>query len=65
MADRVLPLVLTCAAGKRPDDLPFTTRSGHQLQASVVKRSSADRAGLERLNAPGCAGGAPDARSGE
>lgn len=119
VADRGLPLVLACAAGKGPDDLLFTTRSGHQLHASAVKRSvawsrsapgrrihdlrhtaaclwlakgvdpvtvqawlgrasiattniylhhlgsSADRAGLERLNAPGCAGGAPDARSSE
>lgn len=119
VADRVLPLVLACAAGKVADDLLFTTRSGHQLHASAVKRSvawsrsapgrrihdlrhtaaclwlakgvdpvtvqawlghasiattniylhhlgsSADRAGLERLNAPGCAGGAPEKRIGE
>ncbi|GCD91529.1 tyrosine-type recombinase/integrase [Nocardioides sp. LS1] len=114
VADRVLPLVLACAEGKGPDDLLFTTRTGHQLHASAVKRtvawstvalgrrihdlrhtgaclwlakgvdpvtvqawlghasiattniylhhlgSSADRAGLERLNAPGGAGGAQE-----
>jgi integrase len=112
VADRVLPLVLACAEGKPADELLFTTRTGHQLHASAVKRtvawstvalgrrihdlrhtgaclwlakgvdpvtvqawlghasiattniylhhlgSSADRAGLERLNAPGGAGGA-------
>jgi len=119
VADRVLPLVLDCATGMGPDDLLFTTKTGHQLHASAVKRSvawskvapgrrihdlrhtaaclwltkgvdpvtvqawlghasiattniylhhlgsSADRAGLERLNTPGCAGGAPERRSGE
>jgi len=119
VADRVLPLVLACAAGEGPDDLLFTTRSGHQLHASAVKPSvawsrsapgrrihdlrhtaaclwlakgvdpvtvqawlghasiattniylhhlgsAADRAGLERLNAPGGAGGAPERRSAE
>ena len=119
VADRVLPLVVACAEGKGPEDLLFTTRSGHQLHATAVKRSvawshvapgrrihdlrhtaaclwlakgvdpvtvqawlghasiattniylhhlgsSADRAGLERLNAPGGAGGAPERRSGE
>ena len=115
VADRVLPLVLACAEGKGADDPLFTTRTGHQLHASAVKRtvawstvalgrrihdlrhtgaclwlakgvdpvtvqawlghasiattniylhhlgSSADRAGLERLNAPGGAGGAREA----
>jgi integrase len=37
--DRVLPLLLACAAGKGPDDLLMTTRSGHQLHASAVKRA--------------------------
>lgn len=117
VADRVLPLVQACAAGKGPDDLLFTTRTGHQLHASAVKRSvawstvapgrrihdlrhtaaclwlakgvdpvtvqawlghesiattniylhhlgsSADRAGLERLNALGGAGGAHSERN--
>jgi len=39
IADRVLPLVQACAEGKGPDDLMFTTRTGHQLHASAVKRS--------------------------
>jgi hypothetical protein len=117
VADRVLPLVQACAAEKGPDDLLFTTRTGHQLHASAVKRSvawstvapgrrihdlrhtaaclwlskgvdpvtvqawlghasiattniylhhlgsSADRAGLERLNALGGAGGAHPERN--
>jgi integrase len=29
----------TCADGKGPDDLLLTTRTGHQLHASAVKRS--------------------------
>ena len=33
VADRVLPLVRACAEGKGPDDLLFTTRTGHQLHA--------------------------------
>ena len=41
VADRVLPPVQVCAAGKGPDDLLFTTRTGHQLHASAVKRSVA------------------------
>jgi integrase len=41
VADRLLPLVQACAAGKGPDDLLFTTRTGHQLHASAVKRSVA------------------------
>ena len=119
VADRVLPLVLACAEGKGADDLLFTTRTGHQLHASAVKRtvawstvalgrrihdlrhtgaclwlakgvdpvtvqawlghasiattniylhhlgSSADRAGLERLNAPGGAGGARERTGGD
>ena len=120
IADRVLPLVQVCAAGKGPDDLLFTTRTGHQLHASAVKRavvwstvasgrrihdlrhtaaclwlskgvdpvtvqawlghasiattniylhhlgsSAADRAGLERLNALGGAGGAQSDRNAE
>ena len=39
VADRVLPLVRACAEGKGPDDLLLTTRSGHQLHVSAVKRS--------------------------
>ena len=119
VADRVLPLVKACAEGKGPDDLLFTTRTGHQLHATSVKRSvhwstvapgrrihdlrhtaaclwlargvdpvtvqawlghasiattniylhhlgsSADRAGLDRLNALGGAGGAREGRSAE
>jgi len=119
VADRILPLVRACAAGKGPDDLLLTTRSGHQLHASAMKRSvnwsgvapgrrihdlrhtaaclwlakgvdpvtvqawlghasmattniylhhlgsSADRAGLDRLNALGGAGGAREQRSAE
>ena len=45
VADRVLPLVQTCADGKRPDDLLLTTRTGHQLHASAVKRSATGSAG--------------------
>lgn len=41
VADRVLPIVLGCADGKGPEDLLFTTRSGHQLHATAVKRSVA------------------------
>ena len=119
VADRVLPLVRACAEGKGPEDLLFTTQSGHRLHASVVKRSvawstvapgrrihdlrhtaaclwlahgvdpvtvqawlghssmattniylhhlgsSADRAGLDRLNGLGSAGGARETRSAE
>ena len=39
IADRVLPLVRACADGKGPDDLLFTTRGGHQLHATSVKRA--------------------------
>jgi len=39
VADQILPLVEGCAAGKGPDDLLLTTRSGHRLHASAVKRS--------------------------
>ena len=116
VADRVLSLVEACADGKGPDDLLFTTKTGHQLHASAVKRtvhwstvapgrrihdlrhtaaclwlakgvdpvtvqawlghasiattniylhhlgSSADRAGLDRLNALGGAGGARETK---
>ena len=119
VADRILPLVIACADGKGADHLLFTTKTGHQLHASAVKRtvvwsnvapgrrihdlrhtaaclwlakgvdpvtvqawlghasiattniylhhlgSSADRSNLERLNAKGCAGGAPEVRSAE
>ena len=119
VADRVLALVQACADGNGPDDLLLTTRSGHRLHASAVKRSvvwanvapgrrihdlrhtaaclwlargvdpvtvqawlghasiattniylhhlgsSADRAGLDRLNALGGAGGAREHRSAE
>lgn len=119
VADRVLPLLLACTDGKGPDDLLFTTKTGHRLHATAVKRtiawssvapgrrihdlrhtaaclwlakgvdpvtvqawlghasiattniylhhlgSAADRAGLERLNAPGSAGGAPRQGVGE
>jgi integrase len=118
VADRVLPLMQAWAEGKGPEELLFTTRSGHQLHASAVKRSvawstvapgrrihdlrhtaaclwlargvdpvtvqawlghssiattniylhhlgtAADRAGLDRLNAPGGAGGAQEQRKG-
>jgi len=39
VANRVLPLVEDCAVGKGPDDLLFTTTTGHQLHASAVKRT--------------------------
>ena len=39
VADRVLSLVVSCADAKGPDDLLFTTKSGHQLHVSPVKRS--------------------------
>ncbi len=39
IADRVLPLLRACADGKGPDDLLFTTRGGHQLHATSVKRA--------------------------
>jgi integrase len=39
VADRVLPLVEALTAGKSIDDLLFTTKTGHQLHASAVKRS--------------------------
>jgi len=119
VANRVLPLLLRCAEGKAPDDLLLTTRTGHRLRASSVKRwarwstaapgrrihdlrhtatclwlargvdpvtvhawlghasiattniylhhlgSSADRAGLDRLNRPGGAGGAREAGNAE
>jgi integrase len=119
VADRIMPILQECAAGKGADDLLFTTSSGHKLHASPVKRavawptvapgrrihdlrhtaaclwlargvdpvtvkawlghesiattniylhhlgSSADRAGLARLNAPGGAGGAQEGRTGE
>ena len=39
VANRVLPLVKDCAVGKGPDDLLFTTRTGHQLHTSAVKRT--------------------------
>jgi integrase len=115
VADRVLSLVEACAHGKGPDDLLFTTKTGHRLHASALKRTvhwstvapgrrihdlrhtaaclwlakgvdpvtvqawlghasiattniylhhlgpSADRAGLDRLNALGGAGGAHEA----
>jgi integrase len=119
VADRILPFVLACADGKGSDELLFTTKTGHQLHATAVKRtvawsqiapgrrihdlrhtaaclwlskgvdpvtvqawlghasiattniylhylgSSADKAGLDRLNAPGGAGGAQERRSAE
>ena len=34
-----LSLVEACAAGKGPDELLFTTKTGHQLHASPVKRT--------------------------
>ena len=39
IADRVLSLVEACADGKGPDELLFTTKTGHQLHASPVKRA--------------------------
>ena len=119
VADRVLPLVLSCAEGKGPDDLLLTTKNGHRLHATAVKRSvawstvapgrrihdlrhtaaclwlargvdpvtvktwlghasiattniylhhlgsSSDRAGLQRLNDSGGAGGARQSRNAE
>ncbi len=41
VADRVLPLVRSCAGGKGPDDLLLTTKTGHRLHATAVKRSVA------------------------
>ena len=41
VADRILPLVMGCAEDKGPDELLFTTRTGHQLHATAVKRSVA------------------------
>jgi integrase len=41
VADRVLPILLACTDGKGPDDLLFTTKSGHQLHATAVKRTIA------------------------
>ena len=40
-ADRVLPILLECVEGKGPDDLLFTTKTGHQLHATAVKRTIA------------------------
>ena len=34
VADRILPLVQACAEDKGPDELLFTTRTGHQLHAT-------------------------------
>lgn len=119
VADRILPIVLRSAEGKGLDDFLLTTRTGHRLHASAVKRSvawsttahgrrihdlrhtaaclwlargvdpvtvqswlghasiattniylhhlgsAADRVGLERLNAPGGAGGAHGAKAQE
>ncbi len=39
IADRVLPLVRACADGKGSDEPLFTTRTGHQLHATSVKRA--------------------------
>ena len=39
VADMVLPLVKACADGKGPDDLLFTTKTGHRPHATSVKRS--------------------------
>ena len=39
VANRVLPLVEDCAVGQGPDDLLFTTRTGHPLHDSAVKRT--------------------------
>lgn len=38
-AIRVLPILLACVEGKGPDDLLFTTKTGHQLHATAVKRT--------------------------
>jgi len=119
VANRLLPLLLRCAEGNGPEDLLLTTRTGHRLHASAVKRSvgwstaapgrrihdlrhtaaclclargvdpvtvqawlghasiattniylhhlgsSADRAGLDRLNVAGGAGGAREAGNAE
>ena len=39
MADRVLPLVRSLAAGREADDLLCVTSSGHRLHASAFKRT--------------------------
>ncbi len=41
VADRVLPLVRSLAAGREADDRLFVTSSGHQLHASAFKRTLA------------------------
>ena len=41
MADRVLPLVRSLAAGREADDLLCVTSSGHRLHASAFKRTLA------------------------
>jgi integrase len=39
LADRVLPLIRSMAAGREGDELLFVTDSGHQLHASAFKRT--------------------------
>lgn len=39
VADRVLPLVRACAAGRGPDERLFVTESGARLHASAFKRT--------------------------
>ncbi len=48
VGDRVLPLVQDCAEQKGPGELLFTTRTGHQLHATAVKRSVAWSRGRPR-----------------
>jgi integrase len=40
LPDRILSLVQGCAEGTDPDALLFTTRTGHQLHATAVKRAA-------------------------
>jgi hypothetical protein len=41
VADRIMPILKECAAGKGADGVLFTTSSGHKLHASPVKRAVA------------------------
>ncbi len=41
VANRILPMLEACSAGKGADDLLLTTKAGHQLHATAVKRTVA------------------------
>ena len=41
IADRVLPLIRSCAEGRGPEERLFVTESGHQLHATALKRTLA------------------------